>query len=66
MIQLKSKRELEKMREAGRHVGEILVQLRSLAKPGVITAEIDRVAQAQIEERKLGSSFLGYGPRGAA
>ena len=65
MIQLKSKRELEKMREAGRHVGEILVQLRSLAKPGVITAEIDRAAQAQIEERKLGSSFLGYGPRGA-
>jgi methionyl aminopeptidase len=65
MIQLKSKRELEKMREAGRHVGEILVQLRSLAKPGVITAEIDRAARAQIEERKLGSSFLGYGPRGA-
>ena len=37
VIQLKSKRELDKMREAGRHVGEILVRLTELAKPGVTT-----------------------------
>ena len=62
MIQLKSKRELEKMREAGRHVGEILQRLGELAKPGVTTAELDRVAHAEIRARKLESSFLGYAP----
>ena len=62
MIQLKSKRELDKMREAGRHVGEILVQLAELAKPGVTTADLDRAAQAEIKTRRLASSFLGYAP----
>ncbi len=62
MIQLKSKRELDKMREAGRHVGEILARLAELAKPGVTTAELDRAAQAEITARKLESSFLGYAP----
>jgi methionyl aminopeptidase len=62
VIQLKSKRELDKMREAGRHVGEILVRLAELAKPGVTTAELDRTAQAEIKTRKLESSFLGYAP----
>lgn len=62
MIQLKSKRELDKMREAGRHVGEILVRLADLAKPGITTADLDRAAQAEIKARKLKSSFLGYAP----
>ncbi|MFQ5514741.1 MAG: type I methionyl aminopeptidase [Myxococcota bacterium] len=65
MVQLKSERELEKMRDAGRHVGEILLELRELARPGVCTEEIDRAARKKIKERGLGSSFLGYGPRGA-
>lgn len=65
MIQLKSESELERMRVAGRHVGDILVWLRGLVEPGITTAEIDRAAQRQIEQRKLESSFLGYGPRGA-
>ena len=62
MIQIKSKRELDKMREAGRHVGEILVQLAALAKPGVTTADLDRAARAEIRARRLESSFLGYAP----
>ena len=62
MIQIKSKRELDKMREAGRHVGEILVRLASLAKPGVTTAELERAAREEIRARKLISSFLNYAP----
>jgi len=62
VIQIKSKRELDKMREAGRHVGEILVQLAALAKPGVTTADLDRAARAEIRTRGLTSSFLGYAP----
>jgi methionyl aminopeptidase len=64
MIQLKSKRELEKMRVAGRHVGEILVRLREIAKPGVTTGDINREALAEIKRRGVGSSFLGYSPGG--
>ncbi len=65
MIHLKSKRELQTMREAGRHVGEILLAMREFARPGVSTAEIDRAARLEISKRKLESSFLGYGPGGA-
>ncbi len=64
MIQLKSGRELERMRVAGRHVAEILLELRELAKPGVTTAEIDRRADAEIRRRGLESSFRGYAPGG--
>ena len=62
MIQIKSKRELDKMREAGRHVGEILVALAAQAKPGVTTGELDKAARNEIRSRGLTSSFLGYAP----
>lgn len=65
MIHLKSKSELDKMREAGRHVGEILLALHELARPGASTGEIDRAAREEIRKRKLESSFLGYSPGGA-
>jgi methionyl aminopeptidase len=64
VIQIKSKRELEKMRIAGRHVGEILLILREMARPGVKTSELDRVAREELERRGLESSFLGYDPGG--
>ncbi len=65
MIQLKSTRELEKMREASHHVAEILLVLREMVRPGVTTLEIDRTARREIGARGLESSFLGYGPGGA-
>lgn len=64
MIHLKSRRELDRMRVAGRHVGEILLELCKLAVPGVKTEEIDRLAREEIRSRGLTSSFLGYGPGG--
>jgi len=63
-IQTKSRRELEKMREASRHVGEILVELKAFAAPGVTTGQVDELARKRIRERKVESSFLGYGPHG--
>jgi methionyl aminopeptidase len=65
VIQIKSTREIEKMREAGRHVGEILLQLRERARPGVRTAELNELAASEIGARKLASSFLDYAPGGA-
>ena len=63
-IPVKSRNEVKIMREAGRHVGEILLEMRALAKPGVATEVFDRHAGRAIAERKLESSFLGYGPGG--
>jgi methionyl aminopeptidase len=64
VIQLKSPRELSRMRTAGRHVAEILLRLRELAQPGVTTADLDRAAADEIRRRGLSSSFLGYAPGG--
>ncbi len=63
-IPLRTRREIEKMRVAGRHVGEILLSLREHARPGMSTAEFDRLATEVIEERGLESSFVGYDPGG--
>ena len=63
-IAVKSRRELEKMREAGQHTAEILLMLREAARPGVTTAELDGIARAELEKRKLKSPFLDYAPGG--
>jgi methionyl aminopeptidase len=63
-IPLKTRREIELMREASRHVAEILLEVRERAKPGVTTGELDRFAARSIERRKVVSSFRGYGPHG--
>jgi methionyl aminopeptidase len=63
-IPIRTRREIETMREAGRHVAEILLELREVAKPGVTTAELDGIASRAIEKRRLSSSFIGYGPGG--
>jgi len=63
-IRIKTRREVEAMRVAGRHVAEILLELRELAKPGMVTAELDELARRAIRKRGVESSFLGYGPHG--
>jgi methionyl aminopeptidase len=63
-IPIRSRREVEAMREAGRHVAEILLELRKVAEPGVKTQEFDRIAASEIGKRDLTSSFVGYGPGG--
>ena len=63
-IPLKTRREIETMREAGRHVAEILLLLRQHAKPGVTTGELNELAAREIARRGVESSFLGYDPGG--
>jgi methionyl aminopeptidase len=63
-IPVKTQRELETMREAARHVGEILLEVREHVKPGVTTAELDEVAAKAISDRGVRSSFKGYDPHG--
>lgn len=63
-IPVKTRREIALMREAGRHVAEILQELVLLVQPGVTTKELDRFAEKKLLERGLVSSFKGYDPYG--
>ncbi len=63
-IAIRSRRELEQMREAGRHTAEILLMLREHAKPGITTRELDEVARRELKSRGLQSPFLDYAPGG--
>ena len=63
-IPIKTRREIELMRAANRHVAEILLELRDIVKPGVTTGDLDRHAEKAIKERGVSSSFKGYDPHG--
>ncbi len=63
-IPIKTRREIDKMREAARHVAEVLLILRDRAEPGMPTSEFDRVAAKEISQRGVKSSFKGYDPYG--
>lgn len=60
MIPVKSAPELEKMRAAGRIVGQLLKELGSRVKPGVSTAELDEFSRRFIESAGAQPTFLGY------
>jgi methionyl aminopeptidase len=61
VVALKSASELQKMRAAGRMVGEILWLLRERIVPGVTTAELDAFAEKECQKRKARPAFKGYG-----
>jgi methionyl aminopeptidase len=63
MVTRKSRREIEKMRVAGRIVAEVLALVESELKPGVSTAHLDRLAERHIRSAGAVPSFKGYGHR---
>ena len=63
-IALKSRRELDQMREVGRHTAEILLALRERAQAGVTTGELNDFAGQELGRRGLNSPFLNYSPGG--
>lgn len=48
------------MRRAGRVVAEMHARIREAIRPGVTTAELDKVAREVLAERGARSNFLGY------
>ena len=60
MIIGKSKKEIEKMRAAGKLVGQVLSHLRSLVEPGISTIEIDQIAEKMIRDAGALPTFKGY------
>jgi methionyl aminopeptidase len=60
MIVRKSSREIEQMAEAGALVVQTLERLRDHVRPGVTTAELDRIADELIRSHGGVPTFMGY------
>jgi methionyl aminopeptidase len=60
VIICRSTDELERMRAAGRLVGEVLAELAGLVAPGVTTADLDAVAEKRIARAGATPAFKGY------
>lgn len=60
MIFLKTEDEIELMRQSNRLVGKTLGELAKLIKPGVTTAELDRVAEEFIRDNGAIPTFKGF------
>ena len=60
MISLKSPREIEAMRRAGRITAQARALAGSMVAPGVTTLEIDKAVRRFIESQGAKPSFLGY------
>lgn len=61
MIILKSAAEIEKMRRAGRIVAATRQKVVEAIRPGITTAELDRVAEEHIRSEGATPNFKGYG-----
>jgi methionyl aminopeptidase len=63
VVTRKSRREIDKMRTAGRVVAEVLALVESELKPGVTTGHLDQLAERHIRAAGATPSFKGYGDR---
>lgn len=60
MIALKSAREIETIRRSGKITAAALTELMEKARPGMTTAELDRIAERAIRGRGGVPTFKGY------
>ena len=60
MVTIKSEREIELMREAGKILAKVHEELGKAVKPGISTKEIDRICEEMIRSYGCIPSFLGY------
>ncbi len=60
MITLKNFRQIDKMREAGHLLHDVMLKLREAIKPGITTAALDAYAEELIRRSHAEPSFLNY------
>ena len=60
MIELKSRHEIEILRECNQIVAEVLETLKGLCKPGITTLELDNLAEELTLKRQAKPAFKGY------
>src|ERR1700752_5406958 len=59
-IVCKSTAEIEKMRQSGRIVRQVLEHVREIVAPDVTTMDLDRAAEKKIKELGAKPAFKGY------
>ena len=59
-VTVKSQREIELMREAGKILGTVLNELEKECKPGVTTYHINKIGEEMIKSYGCIPSFKGY------
>jgi methionyl aminopeptidase len=64
-ITIKSRKELELMREAGMVVAKAKMRVIEAVRPGVTTGELDRIAEDEIIRHGAKTSFKGYTAMGS-
>lgn len=62
LVILKSPDEIKIMREAGRHVAEVLQILADAVRPGALVSDLDDIVRDEYERRGITPTFLGYPP----
>lgn len=60
MVNIKTDKEIEIMREGGKILAEILKKLTEAVKPGIITNDLEELACELVLSYKVKGSFLGY------
>ncbi len=60
---IKTPGQIKIMRQAGRHVAEVLHILREAVYPGQVVNELDRIVYREFKQRGVGSPFINYQPR---
>lgn len=60
MIAVKTEEEQEKMRAAGKIVGETLREIEKFIKPGISTMELNSIIESCIRDRGAIPSFKNY------
>ena len=60
MVELKSKKELEIMRDAGKILSETMYKIYENISEGISTKELDNIARKHIESVGAIPAFLGY------
>ncbi len=63
-IIIKTKEEIEILREGGKHLATVLAETAKQVRPGISALELDKFAEAKIKELGDESAFLGYRPKG--
>ena len=66
MIKLKTKKEIDILREGGQHLAEIVETLSHAVKPGLAVSALDELARQEVKRRGGESAFLNYTPEGAS
>ena len=59
-ITLKSPREIDSMREAGKVVAHTIAKLKDAIEPGIKTIDLDDIASSEIQKMGAKPSFKGY------